>query len=237
MKVVKKIFALIIITLVILIVLTVIDYYCVKNNDIFPRVAVKHEYKDKDMTIYNALFYKLYYCTSNNSKILVSYSDDEPTCPSKYKFENDYYTNSVSLKISKHDINIMTYNNIYTKEMIDIMSSNEEVNNALYVVNEYIKTKYKELDEKTSSNLDINYQLITFPEFIYDKDKDNYELKYDEKQNIYCLQTDNKTKEKMYSIYENGECLLDYKPLKMTDKWCELYKNSTLIYEGNNLCK
>lgn len=236
MTVVKRIFALIIIALLILTILTIIDYYCVKNNDIFPRVALKHEYNDKDMTIYKALFYKLYYCDSNNSKILVSYSDDEPTCPSKYKFENDYYTNSVSLKISKHDIGIMTYNNIYTKEMIDVMNSNEEVSNALYVVNEYIKTKYKELDEKIS-NEGINYQLINIPELVYNKDNDNYELKYDEKQNIYCLQIDSKTKEKMYSVYDNGKCLLDFKPLKMTDRWCELFKNSTLVYEGNNLCK
>lgn len=234
MKVVKKLLVILVLLFICLAILTALDYFFVKNKNYLPRIAIKSENVDKEVIVYNALFYKLYYCTSDDSKIIIDYSDDEPSCPSIYKFANDYYSNSLSLKISKHDIDIMTYNNIYTKEMIDMMSSEEEVENAVFVVNEYIKTMYKEVKEKVSSDKDINYTFIEFPSFEYNKDNNKYELIYNGDK--YCFYIDNDTKEKRYSVYYNGKCIDDYIVLKMSDKWCELSKNTTLIYD-NDLIK
>ena len=71
MRSIKKIIIYLIISLVILLGLTVVDYIFVKSKNTFPRIAIKEENKKDDAVVYRTLLYKLYYCTSNGSKEIV----------------------------------------------------------------------------------------------------------------------------------------------------------------------
>lgn len=227
MRSIKRIIIYLIISLVILLGLTIIDYFFVKNKNSFPRIAVKKENKNEEVIVYKTLLYKLYYCTSNGSKEIVSYGDSYE-CPKSYKFENGVYANLLGFSINEEDVLYINYNNIYTKDMIDIMNNPSDVSNAKYVVNEYMSKQYKivsNIEEVNSSELS-NYSLIAFKEYdgkdwVYNTDK------------LYCLYDNG-----YYSSYSNGVCSLNKSSLKMSSKWCLLYKNSALVYseEAKKLC-
>ena len=75
-------------------------------------------------------------------------------------------------------------------------------------------------------------RIIVFPEF---KEVDgNFSWEYDETTNYYCLSSDSKS----YAKFDNNECG-EFIEFKMDKKWCDLYTNSTLVYEDNAelLCK
>lgn len=231
MRSLKKIIIYLIISLVILLGLTVIDYIFVKNKDTFPRIAIKEEEKGKDTIVYRTLLYKLYYCTSNGSKEIVGYSDSYE-CPREYKFENGMYANLLGFNIKEEDVVYINYNNIYTKDMIDIMNTSVDVSNAKYVVNEYMSKQYKVVSNDGKEHLEANtidskkYTLIVFKEY---NGKDwNYNM-----DKLYCLYDNG-----YYSLYVNGKCSLNNSSLKMSATWCSLYKNSALVYneDAKKLC-
>ena len=230
MRSIKKIIIYLIISLVILLGLTVVDYIFVKSKNTFPRIAIKEENKKDDAVVYRTLLYKLYYCTSNGSKEIVGYSDSFE-CPRKYKFENGMYANLLGFNIKEEDVVYMNYNNIYTRDMIDIMSTPTDVSNAKYVVNEYMSKQYKVITNVNDNALETSantkkYSIIAFKE--YDGKNWNYNTN-----KLYCLYENG-----YYSLYNNGKCSMNNGSLKMSATWCSLYKNSALVYneDAKKLC-
>ena len=116
MKKVVKIFIFIFIILLVFSAIVYIDYFCVKNKNIAPKIALKSEI-NSETTEYKAIFYKVWYCNSNKKYMIGSYDDDSSICPIKYIYdENGYYSNPQDIKISKRDIEVMTDNGYYTSE-------------------------------------------------------------------------------------------------------------------------
>lgn len=209
-----------------------IDYFMVKKKNVVPKISIKKEYKDSEMIVYNSLFYKVWYCTKDKSIIIGSYGEDDAVCPLTYEFVDEYYTNASNYKISKSDLSIISYNNIYTREMIDIMKSKEEVDNAVYVSLTFMKLSPKIIE--TSIKLDEGISIALYP--TYNENENKWEYK-DNIDNYYCYK---KVDGLEYnSKYINGKCE-ELKLITIEDKWCNLYKNSTLVYNEeikNEYCK
>ena len=201
-----------------------IDYFNAKTNNTYPRLSLKSE--EDDAIVYTAVMYRVWYCKANKKYMLGSYNEDN-ICPRNYKYINGVYTNSNGIKISKKDLQMISNDGVYTSEMIESMNSNKQVEDAVYVANNYLKNMYKVVNETDDNTI------IIFPEF---KEVDgNYSWVYEEEEdNYYCLSEDQKS----YSKYENEKCG-KFETFKMDKRWCESYKSSTLIYndEVSNLCK
>ncbi len=238
MKVVRKIFIILIILVIVIGGLSYLDYFLVKTNNELPRLSIKKEDKEKNIVTYNALFYKVWYCKNSGTITIGDYSDPSPVCENDYNFVDDYYTNASSLKISKKNLLLMTDKNIYTKEMIDIMSTEDDVKTAVYVSETYGKTISKNVDSAkgTISGASKEYQIVVFPTF--EKDKDTYGWVYDteNEENYYCS-IKNSDGEMTYSKYTDGYCKGKFEPLRLEKKWCELYKNTTLVYNEDMIGK
>ena len=231
MKIITKIFFTIIILAAIVAALAYIDYFLVVKKDTLPKFALKEENKEKEVIVYKGLLYKLWYCTYDKSRTIGSYSDAEAICPRTYEYVDDYYTNNNGLKISKKDLQLMTYKNIYTYDMIELMSDTKEVSNASYVVYEYGKTFYEEkADSKVKYNKK-NLKLVSFPDFVLDGKNYVWKISNDETTKYYCM--DEKDDINIFSLYENEKCSDTFEKIKLDDKWCELAKNSTLAYMDN----
>ncbi len=228
MKVVKNILIALLIIVVVLGGLSYIDYVFVKTKNSLPKIAIKSN--NNDMTVYKALFYKVWECNSDGTTVIGDYSDPNPVCPSSYVFKDGYYTNSAGLNIKKRDLLLMTYNNIYTNEMIEIMSNQSEVDNAVYVAESYGKSFAKRigLKEGTISGEKEEYQIVAFPTFV--EKGDTYIWSYDEENEdgYYCVSKDDE--DVSYSKYTNGYCEDNFAKYKMESKWCNLYQNTTLVY-------
>ena len=223
----KKFLITIIIILIIVPSLIYIDYFNAKANNTSPKVSLKEE--TEDAIIYKAFFYRVWYCKTNKMYLLGNYSEEE-ICPKNYKYEDDTYTNEHGVAFSKRDLQLLTNDGVYTDEMIVNISSNKQVEDAVHVSYNYLKTKYKKI--KNISNAEV----VVFPEF---KEVDgNYRWVYDEEDesSYYCLvEKDGITS---YAKYDNGVCG-KYERIKMDEKWCSSYQNSTLAYndEINKLCE
>ena len=230
MKKFIKIFVIIFTVLILVASVTYIDYFVSKTKNTYPKIALLKQLND-DLFVYNSIFYRVWYCKTNNTYTIGNYNDKDAVCPKNYQYENGYYTNSLGIKISKRDLQLLTNNDTYTHEMVDNMSSDSQVENAVHVAYNYGKINYKEIeDENLSSSLE--YKLIIFPEFVED-DKDNYNWEYDEsEENYYCL--DDSQELAKVAKYENNECGV-FEEIKMDEKWCTNYKNSTLGYDTSIL--
>ena len=143
MKSLKKIFIIIIVLLVVFSGVVYIDYFLVKTKNTFPKIAIKEELND-ETTVYKAILYKVWYCKNNKSISIGNYSDRDAICPKKYTYENGYYKNNMGIVISKHDLELLISNSIYTSEMIeDINSENDLKEKDRVVFKEYSGTKVK----------------------------------------------------------------------------------------------
>ena len=154
-----------------------------------------------------------------------SYSEDN-ICPKNYEYNNGIYVNTQGVSFSKKDLQLLSNDGVYTSEMIENMSSENQVEEAIHVAYDYLKINYKVVNE-TETN-----KIIVFPEF---KEVDgNYKWEYNENENFYCLSSD----EKSFAPFNDNECGA-YEKFKMDEEWCKNYKNSTLIYEDHaeELCK
>lgn len=220
----KKFIIILLLVLIVIASLIYVDYFNTKTNNTFPHLALKSE--NEDAIIYTAVMYKVWYCKVNKKYMIGSYSEDN-ICPKNYKYVNDVYTNSNNVKISKKDLQLLTNDGVYTHEMIENMTDKKQIEDAIYVTTNYMKNIYKIVNETPE------YKIIVFPEF---KEIDgNYSWVYEESEDgYYCLSSDSK----QYAKYENEVCG-EYEPFKMDDKWCSLYKNSTLVYDEEilDLCK
>ncbi|NLC48583.1 MAG: hypothetical protein GX758_04415 [Tenericutes bacterium] len=224
MKLFKKIFIFVIVLLVLLTLLAYIDYFLVKTNGKLPIISLKKEFEEKDVVVYNALFYKVWYCKTDKTITIGSYSDVDVICSLPYDFEDGYYTNTSGIKISEKDIYMITYKNLYTKEMIDMMKSKSNVDDALYVSNMYFGSKYEKI-----SNINDKVSLVVFPEFGLNGNVYEYIYNKEDEHNYYCMKNESNENETMFSKYLDGKCSDDYNYMKMDSKWCLLYKNSTLV--------
>ena len=212
----KKFIITFIIALVVLSSLVYVDYFNTKTNNTFPKLALKSE--NDDAVIYTAIMYRVWFCKANRVYMIGSYKEDS-ICPKNYKYVNDVYKNDNGVNISKRDLQLLTNDGVYTSEMIEAMNSDKEVESAVYVAFNYLKNIYKVVDENESN------KIIIFPEF---KEVDgSYKWVYEEgEDNYYCLSSDEKSYAKM-----NDNVCGKYQSFKMDEKWCESYKNSTLVYE------
>ena len=220
----KRFIIILIIILVVITSLIYVDYFNTKTNNTYPKLALKSE--NENAIIYNAVLYRVWYCKANKMYMIGSYTEDN-ICPKKYEYSNGTYTNSNGVVIAKRDLQMLTNDGVYTSEMIENMTSKDQVEDAVYVVETYMKSIFKVIDETE------DYKIIVFP--IFKESLGNYVWEYeDNEEDYYCLSND----EKKYAKLDNEECG-KYESFKMSKKWCELYKGSTLVYdEGvNSLCK
>ena len=206
-----------------------LDFFIAKSRNTTPKLAIKKEINE-NLVVYNALLYKVWYCKTNDTITLGDYKDVDAVCPNKYTYENGFYKNSLGLSISEKDMTLIS--EIYTSEMIENMSSKSELEDAVYVAVNYGKTLYKKLKEYNSyvKSPDDNY-IVVFKNY-KQNEKGKYEWVYDEDVK-YCLNS-----KKEVALYEDTECG-EYNKIKLDDKWCKLYTNSTLVYKDNigTLCK
>ena len=210
----------IIIVLVILVLIgsfIYFDYFNVKTNNTSPKISIKENLTD-DQILYKAVFYKVWYCKTNKTYTIGSYSDTDAVCPINYEYIDGYYTNAEGVKISKRDLQLLTNDGIYTSEMIETMSDNTQVQDAVHVAYDYGIYKYKKIDKESEDN----HELIVFPKF--EEVDGNYKWIYDE-EDLYCLKDDS------FAKYDT-KCG-KFEKIKMDNKWCESYKTSTLVYEDN----
>ena len=228
MKIIKKIIVILIVVILILGVCVYIDYFNTKTNNTSPKISIKEDLDD-DTVLYKAIFYKVWYCKSNNAYLIGSYDDKDAICPKNYKYVDGYYTNELNVKISKRDLQLLTSTGIYTSDMIESISSELMLENYVHVAFNYEKNKYKETNQKSSDG----YKIIEFKTF---KEVDNYYKWVDDEETLYCLKEDKE--KKYYSILTDNKCG-KFEELKMDKRWCDNYKNSTLIYEEGieNYCK
>jgi len=229
----KKIVIFVSILVVIFAAVVYIDYFLVKNKGYLPKISIKQEDSVKQSTIYKSFFYKVIKCNVDNSIIISNYNTDDDVCPRDVKYVDGFFTNSSGLKISKKNYILMSYLNIYTFNNIDKMTTNQEVTDAVYVSYNYGNNKYiiKENSEFEHDGEEV--KLAVFQNF----DESDYSFKIDEsiKEKIKCTKK-NDDDIYVFSDYdlENKTCKGEFKKITMDKKWCDLYKNSTLIYSIDN---
>ena len=238
MRLIKKIFIITIVLLLILSCLSYIDYFLVKTNNKVPKFSLKKD--EKDFIVYSAPFYKVWYCKDSKTVILGGYDDPDAICHKSYEYVDGYYTNSSGLKISEEDLELITKNGIYTSEMVEAMKDEKEVQDAVFVADTYGRLVYKKkLDSKGNEMMvgEDNY-VVVFPEFV--KVEGKYDWHYEEEytDRVYCME--DRDGVEYFTRYNNGSCGKSYFKLKLDDKWCGKYKDSTLVYKEDsvkNLCE
>ena len=231
MKKFKKFLIFIVIFVAIIAIATYIDYYIAKINNTSPKIAVKRTLSE-DVTEYNAIIYKVWYCKTNKTYTIGSYQDKRAICPKDYKYVDNYYVNESGIKISKHDLQLLANDGVYSTEMIENLNTEKQVEEAVHVAMEYGKTKYKLLNKESEDG----YKLILLPKFKEDK-TNNYKWDYEDKEEeYYCLRTEKNIN--YFGKYSEEECT-DFNKVKMDKEWCTNYVNSMLVYEENIelLCK
>ena len=122
---------------------------------------------------------------------------------------------------------MLTLTGVYTHDMVEKMTTQDELSSALYVVSKYETLEYKNVidnngNEQKSTD---GFNIVVFPTFEYNKKTDSYNWSYNTKDinNYYCY--DNKSKS--FSKFVNNVCGEAVK-LSLDEKWCSLYKTSTL---------
>ena len=232
MRLIKKILIIILVLLILGGGIVYIDYFLVKTKNIVPKLSIKEE-QNADLIVYKAIFYKVWYCKTNDTITLGNYNDPDAICPREYEYVDGYYTNSLGVSISQKDLELIK-NGIYTSEMIEAMKSESEVKDAVYIAYNYGKIKYqKALDENKKELKSSNgMNLIVFPEFI--EENGEYKWIYNSEK-YYCLnETDN-----TYSEYIEEKCDQNYQKITLDKEWCGKYKNSILVYndEIKKICE
>ena len=221
MKKIKRILFILFIFLLTIAGAVYIDFFIASRNNSYPKISIKKDLGD-GLVVYNAVFYRMWYCNANDTYTLGDYNDPEAVCRIVYDYDKGYYTNGADLKISKHDLEMIR--DVYASEVIETMNSDTAISNAIYVAENYKKLEYKIVtDEKEKQVKQGKYFIATFPEF---KEKgDDYEWVDGETQ--YCI--DESEDIKKYAPYEEGKCG-EFVNLTFDTKWCELYTNSKLYF-------
>jgi len=230
MRKIRKVIFIIFIILLVFAGAVYIDYFLASRNNTHPKIAIKKELEE-DLFVYNAVFYRMWYCKANDTYTIGDYKDSDAICAPVYEYENGYYTNGDGIKISKHDLEMIR--EIYASEIIETMNSDSAVENAVYVAENYAKQKYKEVEIEGKKIKSGKYSLINFPTFVEKKGKYSWTI---DDNSTYCL--DDTEEVKKYAPYEEETCG-EFVTLTYDTKWCELYTNSKLVFDEdvNKMCK
>lgn len=204
--------------------LSTIEFYYAKKDKRIPILAIKKENKKNQYYEYNALFYKVYKCYSNDV-YLKSKKDEAPSCPRLIIFDknNNYVTNS-NVSISKMQYQLLlTYVPSYTS--IEDMTE-EEINNIVYVLYNMGLLKHKEVDYNNKINL--GGKIVEVHAFYNFKVMDSYgnyswNPEYSNKDYYKCMMTENG--KELFSSYKDGKCEGEFKNLYLDSKWCILAKD------------
>ena len=228
MKKVKRILIIIVIITAVLACLIYLDYFIAKTRGSSPKISLKEKLSDNGY-VYKAVLYKVWYCETNKTYTFGDYSDKDAICPKNYSYVDGFYTNEQGVKITKKDLQLLTNDGIYTSDMIENMSSNKQVEEAVKVASEYGKYRYEDTKEKSEDG----YELVKLFEF--KEENDNYKWVINEDV-LYCLKKEGN--KKSLSKYENNKCE-KFEVIKMSEEWCKNYKTSTLVFEeeAKKLCE
>ena len=207
-----------------------IDYFFASRNNTHPRIAIKKKLDD-NLSVYNGVFYRMWYCKTNDTYTIGDYKDNDAICNPKYEYDKGYYTNGAGIKISKHDLEMIV--DIYAEEVIETFNSDTVVENAVYVAENYSKLNYKNIEENEKVLKSGKYNLVEFPVFTEEKDKYNWVYESEDK---YCI--DETEEIKKYAPYDENGCG-EFVNLTYDKKWCELYVNSKLFFDEdiNRICE
>ena len=232
MKKIKKVLFILFIILLIIAGSVYIDFFIASKNNTHPKISIKKDLGD-GLTVYNAVFYRMWYCKENKTYTLGDYDDPDAICKIVYDYDKGYYTNGADLKISKHDLEMIR--DVYDSEVIETMNSDTAINNAVYVAEEYKKLDYKPVVENEKELKQGKYPIVVFP--VFKENGDDY--KWVDGEDRYCIDdTDETSGIKKYAPYEDNKCG-EFVNLTYNKEWCELYTNSKLYFdeEINKLCK
>ena len=203
-----------------------IDYIRVTKHNKVPIISLKERNEEKQFTVYKALFYKVWVCDYKNSDddedfIIGGYNDSDPECTKAISFTDGYYTNPYNIKISVKDY--QTINSFYSIEKINTWTTDEELNNALFLVNELEKSFFT---EKENSSFTYQNEIVNIAIFfdLVDKGDDIYtwEAMTSDESYYYCVKQDQVSKKHLFSKYENGTCSDIWSFKNFSDEWCNL---------------
>jgi len=234
----KKIILILLMIFILIIGFYFFDYIRVTKYDKNPIIALKEENTSKQFTVYKALFYKVWVCTykDENKKMvrtIGSYNDEDPICTKAISFTDGYYKNPYNVKISLKDYQTMMA--IYDIDDIDTWQTNDDLNNALYVVNELEKSFFTIKDNSTFTynneivNIAIFFDLVQNSE---DNEIYTWQVMTNDESYYYCIKQDSVSKKYLFAKYQNNTCNSIWSFKNFTDKWCELVKS-----ESNSIIK
>ncbi len=225
MKKIGKILFVIFIFLLVIAGGVYIDFFIAKSQNTYPKISIKKRIDDS-LSVYNAPFYRVWYCKDNDTYTIGDYSDSDAVCSITYVYDGGYYTNGAELKIPKKSLEMIKKN--YDPEVIELFNNESSINDAVYVSEKYAKLDYNEVKDENGKVVKVDkYTLIRIPDFKEVNDK--YAWVYDDKKE-YCL--DIKDNKKYYALYneEEGTCG-EFELLDIDEKWCSLYVNSKFSFD------
>lgn len=231
----KKVILIFLAVLILLMGFYFFDYIRVTKYDKNPIIALKEENTTKQFTLYKALFYKVWVCTYKdaNDKVvrtIGSYHDNDPECTKAISFTDGYYENSYGVKISLKDY--QTIMNIYSIDTINSWEASEDLDNALYVVNELEKSFFTIKDNSTFTYNNEIVNVAIFFDLVQNGEIYTWQAMTDDETYYYCIKQDSVSKKYLFAKYQNNTCNSIWSFKSFTDKWCELTKT-----ESNNIIK
>lgn len=217
----KKIIIIISVLLVLLGGLYLFDYIRVTKYNKLPFIAVKEVDKDNQLTLYKAIFYKVWVCDNKDEKgkTVKAISDEMPNCSKSLDFSKGDHTNPQGVKISIKDYQIIS--TMYSVETINSWKEATDLDNALYVVNELERNFFTLKENSTFNYLNEIVSVAIFYDLVNNDDVYTWEAMVNDNNYYYCIKQDS-NKKYLFSKYINSTCdgVWNYKPF--TDKWCGL---------------
>lgn len=212
------------------------DYIRVTKYDKLPIIALKTEIKEKQFTLYKALFYKVWICSYKDvngdiKQTIGSYRDADPKCPKIISFTDGYYENINGIKISTKDYQTIT--NLYDVDAIDSWTSDTDIENALYVANELEKSFF---NLKENSTFTLNNDIINiaiFFDLVEDDDSYTWQEMANDETYYYCVKQDAVAKRNLFAKYQNGTCDSIWLFKNFSEKWCQL----ALLEKDNSIVR
>ncbi len=230
MKNIKKVIIFLIVALVFFSAAVYIDYFVVVNRTSYPKISFKKQI-DENLSVYNAILYRVWYCKLNDTYTIGNYNDKDAICSNALKYDKDgNYTNANGVTISAENMKLISA--FYSYEIIGNMSG-DDVEDALYVIKNAYKVKYKYYVDKAGDQQESHsgYKLIIFPKY----ELKGNEVKWLYSEDYYCI---NEKNEIAKYIKEDEDCFT-FQEIGIDKKWCDLYKQSNINGSkiAEELCK
>ena len=230
MKNIKKVIIFLIVALVFFSAAVYIDYFVVVNRTSYPKISFKKQI-DENLSVYNAILYRVWYCKLNDTYTIGNYNDKDAICSNALKYDKDgNYTNANGVTISAENMKLISA--FYSYEIIGNMSS-DDVEDALYVIKNAYKVKYKYYVDKAGDQQESHsgYKLIIFPKY----ELRGNEVKWLYSEDYYCI----KEKNEIAKYIKEDEDCFTFQEIGIDKKWCNLYKQSNINGSkiAEELCK